>query len=167
MFPLTTIRELYLHMEWADAAVWAVVLDSEAARADRATLKRLRHMQLTQRFFLKLWKGEPIDYADVGGKEVGEVLEGTRRYYDEVLAFLALVDEGTLAEPLEVPWAAHYAREGSVTATRAETLFQVTSHSTYHRGQVNARLRELGAEPPTVDYIVWVWSGRPAAVWPL
>jgi uncharacterized damage-inducible protein DinB len=154
-------------MEWADAAVWAVVLDSEAARADRGTVKRLRHMQLTQRFFLKLWKGEPIDYADVGGKEAAEVLEGTRRYYDEVLVFLAQVDEATLQEPLEVPWAVHYAREGSVTATRAETLFQVSSHSTYHRGQVNARLRELGAEPPTVDYIVWVWLGRPRAVWPL
>ena len=36
------------------------------------------------------------------------------------------------------------------------------SHSTYHRGQVNARLREIGAEPPLVDYIAWLWFDRPA-----
>jgi uncharacterized damage-inducible protein DinB len=44
-------------------------------------------------------------------------------------------------------------------------MFQVTSHSTHHRGQVNARLRALGGEPPLVDYIAWVWFGKPAADW--
>ena len=48
----------------------------------------------------------------------------------------------------------------------AETCLQVCSHSTYHRGQVNARLREIGAEPPLVDYIAWLWFERPAADWP-
>jgi len=38
-------------------------------------------------------------------------------------------------------------------------------HSTHHRGQVNARLRELGGEPPLADFIVWLWWGRPAASW--
>jgi uncharacterized damage-inducible protein DinB len=51
--------------------------------------------------------------------------------------------------------------------TLAQTIFQVTSHSTYHRGQVNARLREVGAEPPLVDYIAWVWFGKPDPDWSL
>jgi uncharacterized damage-inducible protein DinB len=51
------------------------------------------------------------------------------------------------------------------TPTLAETIFQVTSHSTYHRGQVNARLREVGGEPPLVDYIAWIWFGRPEPSW--
>ena len=38
-------------------------------------------------------------------------------------------------------------------------------HSTYHRGQVNVRLRELGGEPQLVDFIAWVWEGKPRAVW--
>jgi uncharacterized damage-inducible protein DinB len=49
--------------------------------------------------------------------------------------------------------------------TLAETMLQVASHSTYHRGQVNARLRELAGEPPLVDYIAWIWFGRPAPEW--
>ena len=69
---------------------------------------------------------------------------------------------------MELPWAAgltkRFGREPA-PATLAETAFQVASHSTYHRGQVNTRLRELGAEPPLVDYIAWLWLGRPAAEW--
>jgi len=41
----------------------------------------------------------------------------------------------------------------------------VALHSLYHRGQVNARLREVGGTPPLVDYIAWLWFGRPAAEW--
>lgn len=46
-----------------------------------------------------------------------------------------------------------------------ETMIQVAMHSQYHRGQINTRLRELGAEPPLVDYIAWIWFGRPDAAW--
>jgi hypothetical protein len=28
---------------------------------------------------------------------------------------------------------------------------------------VNARLRELGAEPPLTDFIAWIWFGKPQA----
>ncbi len=47
-----------------------------------------------------------------------------------------------------------------------QSAVQVAMHSTHHRGQVAARLRELGVEPPMVDFIVWVWIGKPAAEWP-
>ena len=50
--------------------------------------------------------------------------------------------------------------------TIGDTALQVALHGTYHRGQINARLREIGGEPPLVDYIAWIWLGRPAAAWP-
>jgi uncharacterized damage-inducible protein DinB len=50
--------------------------------------------------------------------------------------------------------------------THRETLLQIPMHSHYHRGQVNTRLRELGATPPLVDFIAWAWMGKPAAEWP-
>jgi uncharacterized damage-inducible protein DinB len=49
--------------------------------------------------------------------------------------------------------------------TVAEALTQCVMHSQHHRGQNAARLRELGGEPPTTDYIVWLWKGRPAPAW--
>jgi uncharacterized damage-inducible protein DinB len=76
--------------------------------------------------------------------------------------------EESVAQIVALPWGEMVAaRIGQTPAasTLAETLQQVTMHSTYHRGQVNARLRELGAEPPLVDFIAWVWLGKPAAHW--
>jgi uncharacterized damage-inducible protein DinB len=50
--------------------------------------------------------------------------------------------------------------------TLEETALQVVFHTTHHRGQICARLRELGGEPPTPDFLAWVWLGRPQAAWP-
>ena len=47
-----------------------------------------------------------------------------------------------------LPWSSYFAKRAGFTAhpsTLGETLLQLPSHSTYHRGQVNTRLRELGA----------------------
>lgn len=54
--------------------------------------------------------------------------------------------------------------EALTDAKLKEKLHQV---STYHRGQANSRLRELGGKPPLVDYIAWIWFGRPAPRWDL
>ncbi|HWS73170.1 MAG TPA: DinB family protein [Thermoanaerobaculia bacterium] len=162
MFALETLRDLYRHMEWADAAVWS------AMQPDDDLVGRLHHIQMTQSFFLKLWREEPIDFGEVTGPGTAdEVLAAARKYYDDVHPFLAHVTAAELERKLDIPWAAHFARGGVVVAvTMAEAMFQVTSHSTYHRGQVNARLRAIGGVPPNVDYIAWLWAGRPAPEWP-
>ena len=64
-----------------------------------------------------------------------------------------------------VPSASSVSRE--TTTTVGETTLQVPMHTVYHRGQVNARVRALGGEPPLVDYIAWLWLGRPAPEWPV
>ena len=35
-------------------------------------------------------------------------------------------------------------------------LRQILNHSTYHRGQIAAKLKRLGVEPPMTDLIKWV-----------
>ena len=49
--------------------------------------------------------------------------------------------------------------------TVAEGLTQIFMHSQNHRGQCLTRLRENGAKPPTLDYILWA-RDRPAPAWP-
>ena len=74
-----------------------------------------------------------------------------------------------MSGPLPVAWASMVERalgRAPETTTAGETVLQVALHSLYHRGQINARLREVGGEPPLVDYIAWVWLGRPAPGWP-
>ena len=69
-----------------------------------------------------------------------------------------------LDKPMPMPWAGRFKEKPGVTTFR-DTLLQVPMHSSYHRGQVNARLREVGADPPLTDYIVWIWMERPSPVW--
>ena len=42
------------------------------------------------------------------------------------------------------------------TQTSLEILQHVLFHGQYHRGQINSRLREIGIEPVSMDYILWL-----------
>jgi uncharacterized damage-inducible protein DinB len=66
-----------------------------------------------------------------------------------------------LAEKVTIVWF----NDPPLSITIAEALTQAAMHSHYHRGQNATRLRELGGSPPTTDYIVWLWKGRPKPAW--
>ncbi len=169
MNALQMVAELYAHMEWADAVVWRVVLGSDIARADAKIRDRLYHLHLVQRAFLSVWKQAPFDLRSGEGLDLPALAAWGAEYYGEVRPHVGGLAEASLDDPVILPWAARAIAPSSRrpgTSTRAETLLQVTSHSTYHRGQVNARLRELGVEPPLTDFIAWVWYGRLGADWP-
>ncbi|HWS53910.1 MAG TPA: DinB family protein [Pyrinomonadaceae bacterium] len=164
-----TLADLYRHMEWADAAVWGAVLRSDGARADAKLRELLRHLHLVQRAFLRAWRGEEAGAPYPEFDDAAPLMEWGRAYYAEARAHLASLGGESLSGPLPVPWASmverRLGRPPEVTSL-GETLLQVALHTTYHRGQVNTRLRELGGEPPLTDYIAWLWQGRPAPAWP-
>jgi len=171
MFSREVLIELYRHMEWADAAVWTAV--SKIGDSPDAKLREwLVHIHVVQRAFLHVWTDRPVTEAFRNADDfssLAKVREWAQPYYPEVHTAIGSFDAARLSEPVVMPWAAQLAQRlgrDPGTPTLAETCFQVTSHSTYHRGQVNARLRELGGEPPLVDYIAWVWFGKPSPAWP-
>ena len=55
MTAVEQVRDLYRHMEWADAEMWRAVLVCPAACADAAMLERLHHIHLVQHAFLFVW----------------------------------------------------------------------------------------------------------------
>jgi uncharacterized damage-inducible protein DinB len=164
-----TLRDLFRHMEWADAAVWGAVFASEDAQADKKLRGYLYHLHGVQRVFLKTWRGEAPAAAYPNFDDARSLMRWAREYYAEAGAHLASVGDEELARPLIVPWSSGveewFGRKAADT-TFGETALQVALHSTYHRGQVNARLREVGAEPAMTDYIAWLWLGRPEPSWP-
>ncbi len=166
------LRQLIRHMEWADAEVWRAVLACEPAGHDRRLRDLLTHLHVVQRLFLVVWRKDPFDPSR-GSPEFATAadLRGwAQTYYSEANSFLDRLDAHGLTVDVSMPWIkAFEAQLGRTfsTPTLGETIFQVTSHSTYHRGQVNARLREVGGEPPLVDYIAWIWFGRPEPDWSL
>src|SRR5262245_61498601 len=168
MKSLTIIQELFQHMEWADALIWRTAAASEACVDDETIIARLRHIHTVQRAFLKIWKEEPLNPAGIDDLRGAALAAWGQEYHQEMRQYLSGISEDELDRLVRFLWEEYItARIGKKpeTPTLGETLLQVTSHSSYHRGQVNTRLRELGQEPPLVDFIAWVWVGRPEAKW--
>jgi uncharacterized damage-inducible protein DinB len=163
------LLELFRHMEWADARVWEAIGSSDPHDERLRTL--LVHLHTVQRAFLAVWQGQPPEQGFRSPESFGaltEVRAWAQPVYGAQRAFLSDAPDVELARVLSPPWIAqveaHLGRRPGPT-TMAETAFQVANHSTYHRGQINARLRECGLTPPLVDYIVWLWLDRPGPEW--
>jgi uncharacterized damage-inducible protein DinB len=163
------IYDLFLHMQWADAAVWQTVLKTVDAEKDEKIKNIFFHIHMVQNAYLCLWEKQPLRMQDIANfKDLPSIANWGQEFYGKVYNFLDHLDEQNLDFPLEIPWIKYFeAKIGKVpnSITIAESLLQVALHSTYHRGQVNARLRILGSEPPLVDYIFWILQGRPAPIW--
>jgi uncharacterized damage-inducible protein DinB len=93
--------------------------------------------------------------------------EWAKDYYLELPSYLGALDDAHADEEVRFPWAEQLVqRFGQArTALWAESVQQVALHSSYHRGQVARRLREIGAESPLTDFVAWVWMGKPVADW--
>ena len=163
------ISDLFEHMQWADAVVWKAVVASPAAAADSNVRDRLLHIHMTQQAFLHVWQDKPFDYQAASFPELAGLLGWAREYYATAGKFLAALDDSAWRRPVILPWANRFTEKwgrDAAAPTFEQTALQVAMHSTYHRGQVNARLRQLGSEPPLTDFIVWLWLDRPTPTWP-
>ena len=167
---LSALKDLYRHMEWADALVWRAVFSSPAAVADEKLRDYFYHLHLVQHAWLGAWREKPNPTDFPSFEDTPSVRDWGRSYYAEVFAYQQSLTEEKTAETMQLPWADIVEREmGRVpeSISVGETMLQIPLHSLYHRGQINARLRAVGGEPPRVDYIAWVWLGRPKAEWEL
>ena len=170
MHSLSLLRELYRHMEWADATTWLAIGELDTDNEDEQLFKTLHHLHATQHAFLDFWAGRPLVMSRPSHFDnLDAIRTWSRAFYSEAMEFMTVIEDDDLQQDAVVPWIKYFERQMGGTATPTslgETLFQVYAHTQYHRGQVNRRLRELEGEPPLVDYIAWIWMNRPHPVWP-
>ncbi|MGE5361285.1 MAG: DinB family protein [Bacteroidales bacterium] len=170
MNALDILKSLFAHMAWADAATWRTVAASEAARGDKALRDRLYHLHLVQHAFLTVWQGVPLAPRTADSFDAPQLLQFAREYHGALARFLDSLDPARFDDPMPMPWANRAAermgRPSAAATTIGETMIQVASHSTHHRGQVATHLRQLGVDPPLTDFIAWTWLGKPAPDWP-
>lgn len=163
------ILELAAHMEWADAMVWSTCLQSGAARGDERIKTWLHHLHTVQRAFTAIWQGQEPALVNLAAfADLPALGMWGREGHAALRETLSTCDDERWGRRVKLPWAGRAIErpEAVMHPTLPETAVQVALHTMHHRGQVNARLRELGAEPPLVDYIAWIWRGRPAPPWP-
>ena len=167
---LDLIRDLFRHMEWADASVWRALLRSDEARSDAGMHERLHHIHLVQHAFFSLWRDEPLNLPEASTfQDLPAIGRWARGYYRSLGPQLDMFEDAMLTPKLKIPWAARLTKQfgrDPAGVSVGESMLQVAMHSINHRGQVNMRLREMGGDAPLVDYIAWLWLARPDSVWP-
>jgi uncharacterized damage-inducible protein DinB len=161
---LAECRALLGHAEWADALVWNAALAAE----DAELRAKLHHLHMVQWAYLHVWRREPQRARELPSfSTLGAIRSWAREYYRELPSYLAGLEEDDVRALVRFPWADRLIERHGVArpATWSESVLQVAMHSSYHRGQVARRLRELGADSPLTDFIAWIWMDRPEAEW--
>jgi uncharacterized damage-inducible protein DinB len=144
------------------------VLALPRARSDKRLRDCLVHLHGVQWAYLQIWRDQSPDLPEASSfDDLNAIAVWGREYYRRLARQGDWLDDAALQRPIHFPWAERLVeRFGSpAPATLAETILQIASHTTYHRGQVNMRLRELEAEPPPTDFIAWIWMGKPDGDW--
>ncbi|MCH9651400.1 MAG: hypothetical protein K0U98_24450 [Deltaproteobacteria bacterium] len=169
MFDAKGLAELLRHGEWADAKLWQVVLDEAEGPLDDKVSFWLHHIHQVQRAFLLVWRGEPLELPSLEDFATPlDLCSWGREGHGELLRYLSLASSEDLHRELDFPWREQMEEKFERPldgVTLAQSAMQVVLHSTHHRAQVASRLRELGEEPPMVDYIAWLWRGKPETQW--
>lgn len=165
---LSEYQSLMGHMEWADALAWTAVLGLPSLQQDRQMRERLHHFHSTQWAYLQVWRGEAVRIPELSSfADLRALGRWARGYYRELPAYAESLQPAALRREVQFPWAAQLVeRFGSAKpASLADSILQLALHTAHHRGQVVARLRELGSEPPLTDFIAWIWMGQPKPQW--
>ncbi|MGD9899810.1 MAG: DinB family protein [Calditrichaceae bacterium] len=165
------IVDIFRHMAWADAVVWRAVLDHPQAEKDTKCKEILYHYHATQHAFFLVWQNLPLDGIPeiTGFDAMKDLAEWGRGYHEKVMTYLGHIKESDMNRSILLPWSGYIEKHlGKIPEdpTLEDTMLQVVMHTMHHRGQVNARLRAIGVIPELVDYIAWIWIGKPDAVWP-
>ncbi|MEJ2544149.1 MAG: DinB family protein [Calditrichaceae bacterium] len=171
MHTLDMLKELINHMNWADAKIWTTVLLNSKAENDEKLIKILHHYQITKYAFYHIWKNKSPEFPELSKfKTLKDMAEWAAGYPKLILTYLSGLNEQDLGRMIHIPWADRLEKilgKKPMDSNLAETIMQVAAHSSHHRGQVSSRIRELKGEPPLVDFIAWVWLGKPEDVWSL
>ncbi len=158
MTALEQIRQLWRHASWADAALLAALkLAPGAAEAWR----EYAHILGADAVWLARLQGEGARTAvwpALGPAEVEALAAEVHAGFEDLLAGLG---EGDLERGIGYTNSAGQ----RFTSAQADILLQALLHGQYHRGKVNALLRQAGAAVAAVDYIGFV-RGVPAATTP-
>jgi uncharacterized damage-inducible protein DinB len=158
---LEFLRNLMAHAEWANAVFFHVWGESPA-RDDEEMRRRLSHLIGVQQGFLAV-----LSDKEPGGPKPGipdtfeELKTRAQTCHAGLRDVVASMPTDRLSRTIQIPWFA----DPPCVITIADALVQVAMHSQHHRGQCMTRLKDLGGEPKNVDWIIWLWKGKPEGRW--
>ncbi|PJA98725.1 MAG: hypothetical protein CO128_05845 [Ignavibacteriales bacterium CG_4_9_14_3_um_filter_30_11] len=161
----TLIKEFFHHMHWADNELWKVLENSPKAESNDKIMELLYHIHLVQFLYLKIWKNEKLEYPKKNEFDsIKQIIKWGKENYIKFNKFISDVPESRYIEIAKIPWTNGLEKKIGKKPEEVsvkETMLQVVFHSSYHRAQINTKLRKLDLTPPLFDYIYWLWMGKP------
>ncbi len=162
MVPLETLRELYDYNYWArdrQLEPCSKLSQEQFARPMGNSFSSLRdtlvHLLVAEWGWHERWRGRSPRSLPAWAEEMQEVAairEGWTRIEKDIRQYLANLSNGALAQPLT------YVNLKGETWTYPlwQAILHLVNHQTYHRGQVTTLLRQLGATPVQIDFLVYI-----------
>ncbi len=158
---LSAVTELLDHNYWAgdrQLSACEALTEEDFLRPLGNSFASLRdtlaHLLVVEWLWLERWKGNSpqslpwsLDFPNLAA-----VTDCWRGIECEMRQYIAGLTEADLEHVV------------TCTSTRGQTwtyplwrmILHFTHHQSYHRGQVTALLRQLGKQPPKVDFIDWL-----------
>ena len=165
MISLEVLRELYDYNFWArnqQLAACATLSEEQFTRPLGSSFGSLRdtlkHLVGADWVWVQRFHGQsPQSVPWLNDAQTLEAMRGRwKKVEDDMRAYLATLQPEALGAPLT------YQNFRGETWTYAlwQCLVHLVNHGTYHRGQVTMALRQLGATPPGIDFLVYYDTRR-------
>jgi uncharacterized damage-inducible protein DinB len=155
------LSDLMAHAEWANA-VFFNAWGKSPARDNEEMRQRVGHVVGVQDGFLAVLRGQSPGRPPEGPPPSFEQLKSKAQASHKGLRdFAGSLDKDGLARTVRIPWFP----DPPCVISVAEALVQAAMHTQHHRGQLMTRLKDNGGEPKNVDWIIWLWKGRPEPRW--
>ena len=163
---MDVVRMFDAYTRWADARTFDALQPlpeevwlKEVGGSFGSLRNTASHLVSAQWVWLSRWKGGPP--VGLWKPEEYPTFSGLRAKWEEVArtraAFLADQTDASLAAEVK-----YTTTDGKSWANPLGELFlHMVNHSTYHRGQISAFLRNVGAKAESTDFIVWIRKGKP------
>jgi uncharacterized damage-inducible protein DinB len=157
---LDEIHDLFAYDRWADRRILDAVdaLDAEAyGRALVSSFPSVRDTLVHALAARWVWLRRCTDTSPAGMPQgwQGMGFEALGAAWQEVDAELAAFLAGLAETDLDRTLAYRDTRGRDFAQPLWQVLRHVVNHATYHRGQLVTLLRQVGAEPPATDMVVY------------
>lgn len=155
---LSGLNELFAHNYWArdrQLQACAALTDEQFLRPLESSFPSVRdtlvHLLAVEWLWLERWRGRS-PRALLPPEEFPTLAAVSERWLaveQEMKRYLVALPE----EALEQHMTCTSTRGNTWTHALWRMMVHLLEHQTYHRGQVTALLRQLGVEPPKVDFL--------------
>ena len=156
----TEARHLLAYTRWANDLILDAIagLDEEQLTRDlkssfpsiRATLA---HLAGADWLWIERWEGRSHNALpdEWNGFDFAQLAARWRQVQDQRLALFATAGDNDIRRVI-----AYRNLRGEHFEARLDSLLRhAINHSTYHRGQLTTMLRQVGAQPPSTDLVVY------------